>query len=765
MEWLKKNLKKDRDGATLVSVIIGLTFLAAIGLIVIMASSQYLTAVFVDNNSKDNFYDAESILEEVRAGLVEETSEANKVVYKEIMEGYTDLRGDVKKEYAKRYIWYLANRLINPSVDISLDDFPNGTFKWEPDKYGRDGATGDWQEFTGSLQAIKKYAKTEVQDSVTTKEGELRFVIDNSVSDLYSLTLKNVMVDYVHDGYHSTITTDIRLKVPDLNFEGEGILEAARDYIVISDDKLAVKQGKGADFTGNVYTGIKGTDAEQEIENGDINTAGISIADHGVAAFNSAVMISRGNLGMEPGSNVTIDGLTGEPAELWLPNIALTKNMAIDDSTTFTMNADAHIENDLRIEDSNANVKLSGKYYGYSYNEENDGTVTGTKSKYSSAWLVNGYHTTIHAEGLDKLFLAGRTFVSKPDPSSGALQLSDIMMGESAAARSNQLAYLVPEEYMIGGMNPVVFGEDGEYTDKAQIAELKASDFGAYLDDSDPVTINVSPRSSGGYAYYFLKFKSDKAASDYFKALYKGELKDKKGNTIDMSDDLDSRALAYISTDDGEGMRLSANLYFLAGNIIHNYKEGGGSQRQSANYFSGSAPQPDVLKNGKLMGQEYVSRQRTLTADESVLSMRLGSTNATGEKYYATRLVEHNLVDFSKIPSTAEWSDAAAGGMIYAFDGDVNILNDGGTKNGIVIASGDVNVKGDFKGLIIAGGTVNIEESGLNLEHDPVMVKKLFDYAKGIPELADMFYDYNGAREQEPIRPKDCVSFRNWTRE
>ena len=64
-------VNRKREGSTLVSVVIGVLFLAAIGIIVLTAANAYMISVNVDYNSSNNFYEAEQILEEVKTGLLE----------------------------------------------------------------------------------------------------------------------------------------------------------------------------------------------------------------------------------------------------------------------------------------------------------------------------------------------------------------------------------------------------------------------------------------------------------------------------------------------------------------------------------------------------------------------------------------------------------------------------------------------------------------------------------------------------------------------
>ena len=105
--------------------------------------------------------------------------------------------------------------------------------------------------------------------------------------------------------------------------------------------------------------------------------------------------------------------LQGEKAagNLWVQNIRL-KSQGMDSESTLQskldLNENAYVANDLDIEANNSIVTLSGKYYGYSYNEQNTKTTSTARSDYSSAILVNGLNTTLKAKNLDKQNLAGR---------------------------------------------------------------------------------------------------------------------------------------------------------------------------------------------------------------------------------------------------------------------------------------------------------------------------------------------------------------------
>ena len=109
---LLKKLNTKREGATLVTVVIATAFLIAIGVVILSASTRYLVSVYMDRNSNENLYDAEGILAEVRAGILEYAGEAGAAAYKDIIENYEKVEIDPdtgealsgKDRFARLYI-------------------------------------------------------------------------------------------------------------------------------------------------------------------------------------------------------------------------------------------------------------------------------------------------------------------------------------------------------------------------------------------------------------------------------------------------------------------------------------------------------------------------------------------------------------------------------------------------------------------------------------------------------------------------------------
>lgn len=767
-QWKNKYAK---DGSSLVSAVIGLVFLTSLGMIVLLISSQFLKSVIVDNNATNNFYDAEGVLSEVRAGIMEYASDASEYAYKDVLNRYSELKSKQKKEYAREYISYIEHCIKN-NGDASSFDW--STVTWKEDEIGSD------KEKTASIESLKKLTKK--RDSVTTAYAKasgadpnvLKYTIETSKKNYYTITFKGVKIDLTNEAdYNSTITTDICVRVPDMKFEGDSTINQIKDYIVIADDSLEVT-GSLNTFTGNVYTGAK--------------DEGIHIAGNSNAVFNSDTIISRGDLVAKTDSNVSIAGENDISGDLWLHNIIVAptnpdKIPAIGATATqLSLQANSYIENDLDIRDDNSIVTLKGKYYGYSYNKTNSVAESGTEytsqadADYSSAILINGLNTTLNADSsLEKLELAGRSFVSRinhQDTSSYKQQGQDIQMGESVSVKSNQTAYMVPNEYMMPKHNPIGDAEYVEYNDPynklssntgskksiVDIDKLKKSDIWKYLDPSKPYTANFN--NVCRYVYFYLNFKNEAKANAYFEHYYK--------NTTHNDGRMEEMADRYIAN--GLQLNYSPTLAVVAANILKNYNENADKTAafESENYFRDSKPDSALLANENKFASRYVSLMLGLTGsanpDNKIRIEDVGS----GDRDTIKPLVSETLIDPSKITQTLtreikekdETGTEYLVGNIYVKDGDYTLETD--IEPGILIVKGNVSVKKDFRGLIIATGKVTTS-GGVTLTSDMTMVSKLMDYIETDEDIKEIFRAYSSdSQSKEPL--KNLIGYKNWKR-
>ncbi len=721
-----------KQGSAFLLVIICIMFLAITGVVVLSLSTDYLVSVITAENSTSNFYDAEQILAEVRTGVQERAMESAKETYDGIMTGYRKMPEETRVDrYSKGFLTLLAKSLGAPSGAGSESDFLE---------------TDTEKTYVCDNAAIKKLTK--VPDAVGSVPGtDLLILLRNDAADGYSLTLKNLDIDYKSDiGYRSTIRTDMVIRVPDFHFDGDSTLNELKKYIVISDDTMTVSNAlgamggtTGASFRGNIYTGIKDASA---------NDTGIQVDSQTRAVFHSDIIVSRGGLDILTGSNVQVRANDGSsPSDLWLKNIKLSP-MGLDETDLFSdvnINANANIEDSFVINDDKSKVTLGGSYYGYSYNKENDPADMSKDSTYSSAFLINGLNTTVNTPNLNKLILAGRAFVSKMDDS-GAKTPSNIITGESLSVKSNQIAYLVPEEYLEAGHNPVISGED-----EGVKASFNSSWLRSYLDSSEPVTKNYISSASGfTLIYYFLNFKDNQSANDYFEQYYSsGENKEA----------LSDNARAYISTDDDSGMKLDASLFLIAGNIIHHFYDSAGAELKKANYYDNTgAPLEELLDDGIAKGKEYVGRQMTLLPAAGA-TMRLSDT---APPLAASKIIDFNEVDHLSSVLVKNYSELSANVIIAP--GDYTVDTSSGNR-GLIVAKGNVTVQNDFTGLIISGEKVEILVGGITLEYNQVLISSLLKEIAGDNDLAKYFRgiaSFDGASVEDALSQN--ISYQNWSR-
>ena len=100
----------------MVSVVIGVLFLAAIGVIVLTVANKYMISVSVDHNESSNFYEAEGILEEVKSGLLEYAGESSEEAYRYILQNYSKDKDTKREVFSKKYLSALANKLLSGST-------------------------------------------------------------------------------------------------------------------------------------------------------------------------------------------------------------------------------------------------------------------------------------------------------------------------------------------------------------------------------------------------------------------------------------------------------------------------------------------------------------------------------------------------------------------------------------------------------------------------------------------------------------------------
>ncbi len=800
--WIRRKKQNgQREGASLVSVVIGVLFLSAIGVTILTVATRYVVSVYTAGHSSNNFYETEGILTEVRTGLIGYASAASRDSYEDVLQNYMADGADAKMKYSERYM----NRLVEKLTGRTGFQVASEVNKSNPAK--------SYQAENGApLANINKL--TQVPDAVktdlSTKENYFDFDIRFDELRGYTLILKNIDIDYTNEAsYRSQISTDIVFTTPDYKFDGDSTFNELKNYLVISDGILkrsGVNSSGTTFFTGNIYTGgasVKGSGEKPDI--------GIDIQHDKKVVFQSDRIISRGSLDIQSGSDIVVKGDSGtaDPVagDLWLQNVRLKNYNSSQKGTILKIFENAYVSNDLDIEDNNSEVYLAGTYYGYSYNEQNLSSEAATNAEYSSAVLVNGLNTSLFTNWdpskdgtaaaasiptLDKLVLAGHTFVER-ETNAANKGNDDIVMGESIAAKSDQIAYLVPDDYVIGPEHNPVMAAD--YEDKAVFLAgvknaLNNSPLKDYLNSAQPYIENHISVSGEDVMYLFLNFKNISVANQYYFDYFAGNIVDSSlpedSSAVANRDLLKDKAQTYLRVSN-MGATFSPNLYLLAGYVAYNYEATDAAKGlQAPNYFTNngtnSKPKETLLEDARKMANSYYAFCKSLTSSAA------GTGEAKRIKNNEEKLVADTILDMSKlnasevIKNTTDRSKV----LVEAVDGNysTSALMDtavqGKDVRGILVAKGDVVVDKSFRGLIIAGGEVTVESDfdGLILSEDHVdvtldkkltanivVVNELLDHIKTDPALTAIFNALNGKVSEDATELEECISYQNWLKD
>ncbi len=781
---MKKNpfSKLNDKGASLIAVLVAIVVVGVMGSIVMQLTVTNLQMKEVERQSKKNFYSAEEFMGYLTnqiniqsASKLQESFNDMLAQYRTVSQSEVKLKAAFSKAYLRRMIDYYKDAQTPSQMKDAEDE---NVVVYEIGHYDID-----------VVKALIYGATSTAPDAIKNDTEKYGFEIDPDAAFYYAdygnatFTLGNICV-FAKDkfGNKTKIHTDIVFHVPDINLDGSNVVKEFMKYSLIADDSIDLFS-TGFYVDGNIYAGkggiICGLNKAGRLTGKKIITRGDIVAHR-----SNEGKFYVGNPGDDPDNN--------NYSQIWLNNYVTVKEDGDDDSITqgaqLYISGDSFVADDLSVNGIHDHVAIKGNYYGYNF-QENYGSLEQTKdAKYSSAILINGRKAFIDVSDTTSLMVAGRAFIGRT-----LNKNKDILLGESISIKANQIAYYVPYDCVDPLTKTIKLDEYEAYSGISNITE--------YVDDTQHVTPYYyidSTNVENPNPVYYLNFKSDQAANDFFFDYYaekKVTMMSKANNYIDNSIELklEGGTTAMVSSLQID----SSNNPMIRGDYIYTYIDGG-----TVNYGERKVTISTLWGLGSTFytfAQDHAIRYKSLilTLEDNLDPDMAGNVrlNETVEPKDPTLF--NNLIDagqwngfFSAHRSDLvddyifirEWSDSIvpeeteeSSDYFYAIvnnTGDHNVEYNVPTSyvGGLVIAAGDVRVSSSFRGTIIAGGTIHVSTSGESkIQADEVLISKMISrdaMLKNDAVFSMLFKGYSETAEEimTGTSIEKYMTFDNWTK-
>lgn len=464
--------KRDDRGSAIVIVIIAMALIGILASTILWASYLNYRIKINDLKVKNSFYSAETVVEQIQAGVKKKVSEAINEAYQEVVSNWDALGTDANREsyFITTYIAAVESKFITPACPAGQYDRSILKSFVDSEWWEESDPNGDGYIVNAAWDDPAKLPK---------------FKAANAVNGYGSMSLQNICIEYYDtNDYLSIINTDIAIDVPKLRFTQAGTIDRLYPYVLIGDEGIEMDANTIA-VNGNIYGGV---DKD--------NKGGIQITRNShVVIEDASYVISGGDIVV--GNDPIFTSMVNQDAELIIRNVTqgskgfrtnvYANGLALNGSH-LDVSGRMYIANDLILSGKGSNVSLAGQYYGYgntneTTHEENmpkkdeDGNVVVdgagnpvmelqrvNPAETSSAIVINGKNTTVDLTGLNTLQLAGRAYVSLSKDDEKDNGMPHVLMGESISVKSNQIAYLVPPECVgtlngtpVVGQNPVSY--------------------------------------------------------------------------------------------------------------------------------------------------------------------------------------------------------------------------------------------------------------------------------------------------------------------
>ncbi|MCR4896760.1 MAG: hypothetical protein K5891_08315 [Lachnospiraceae bacterium] len=767
-------------GAGIVMVIVAIALVSVLTSVLASIALLNMQMKSTERKSKENFYDAETALDQIHVGLEGLISLAIQDAYTTAMQQYkmvdsttglavteAERLATFRSSYMNKLIEAVsesaitgddAHYLIGNEHDVDADASTN--------TYIYNITTGLYEH--GILSLLTKEYAGYVHDGFLKVSCNVPSGTDSIVRTTNGVLLKGISIEYTgkdgnNQGYFTKISTDILMNHPDISFSESTVLPNVYDYAFVAQKGINIGYKSGISLTGNAYSGEEGIVIGNGYEYTGTGTNGITSIGantNGLAGLqvNAATEKSSGSAGAKSylvtGGEIQVPALSSVLLDcdtVWAQNLSVTGSQTPNvvggvmqygtvlegsNKTAF------YIADDLEISKHNVSATIEGSYFGYG-----NGGVDSSNPDESSSIIVNGANTNLDFNMTNgslllagTSFIDGRTITGTLDPLEGideADTRGTARMGASLSVKTDQIVFLAPTDSLKVGdrdatINPMTKSEYNTWLatpnhfDINTVSRVTNKTLASY--DSNvtvtPIFRQVTTNSGNEIlVYIYLKFSNDQAAADYAR---------------DYMANAGNRFNSYLKAYNNQ-IKLShtsQTQIYSAGNVLTYQYVSGSSDENNGKYVL----QADNTYIGHLASnkQSYL-RNLIVGFDSSYkglcykLTTNLSGLNAgetgTGRNAY-NNIINESAVKGVDVPTTGKTYSTTynyeEGGVSKSMPAVAFVINNEGgapvevgslasnTENrkiNLVIATGDVFVRGNYEGLIFSGGTISVYNS------------------------------------------------------
>lgn len=703
------NRKRRNSGSSIVIVIIAMAMIGILATTLLWMSYVNYKIKVNDIRNKNSFYSAETVMEQIVAGLQKEASDSVAVAYQEVLSNWEALENETNRysTFASVYLDTLVKHLRNSE---------KGDGYYNRDILMNYVDTEIWKNVNQTAW------KNGTDEADAEKEPVMKLVNGNS------LILHNVFVSFVDGDRLSIVSTDLCLDAPEIVFTRSGSVDDLYDYLLIGNQGISLTKGSGqVTGDGSIYAGIDEATGKGGIT---INPAS------SLAINNGRYVISKGEIDViGPGAGFIVRDAKETGSSVYAKSLDLQSGMISLDSKTY-------IANDLTLSGNGSKATLTKEYYGYGTSTETGLEDRTTDQENSSAIIINGQNSTVNLSGVNTLMLAGRAYIGTNTTKKELDQNTEknekaVLMGESITVKGGQIAYLVPTECLgvyngetLIGQNPLTqdqatkmqaykdqYGEEFREVDFTRpVGRLGGETLASFgVADMDHIR-KVSTQYVGGgtesksLTYYYLVMDADDAAR-YYQTYYQQD------NNKEMIDNYFKKyATGGILLGDYTSKQ---NSYTILGNALVSdaLSQSGVSLFTSADTTTDRTLTPaEVFQKSADIANVYKGLTTNLSEDgasasplqnvfESVIKKEITMKQEDGSEQKEP--IQKYLMDNG---GTMEFTtEDGLKGIITTGNYTLSSATGGASNVRLIISLGDIMIDRNFTGLAIAKGTITID--------------------------------------------------------